>query len=611
VKLALTTLAAALATISVVLPAGASAPRLPSQVWGVSVVHASSKDVAWKRLATLGESGVNAVVVNGHVFKGDALNRLRAAAGGNRLLVIPLGTCDRCLRVVSSPAAAVKAARKNSTVAVRLRSPLQIRYLRGLRAGRVIAVLQLRGGGAFALPSWKRAVQVAAGDARLDLAVAPAGRGAAAGLAAYLPLVAAYGRSKPAETPPAGGQPPPARNGTANLWVDTNGGACTRLAAPAPYADSAACGTFDSAYQAASPGDTIVIRGGSYGSQRIRDRSNLSLGSKAIVFHPAAGQDVTVTGSVQIYAHDLVFDGGDTVGVNEPNRITITGESDSEESLGMRDSQTSAQRGQHRNLVVEDVHIRNVKTSSDYSVLRFSEVGPSDLKGNLCSDLVQTADEPTQGWVVEYNLVHDNKSAGCGDAHIDAFDVYMVDGVIRGNRIWWCGTQCIFTGDPSSILVENNMIEETRACGSGCAGPQELALMGTFTVRYNTIEGDDGYGKDDPRDTRRGSGEVYGNVFLGPAKYTCRDQGSSVIRVNRHNNVYPPGSSSCGSAPKFCTPRLANGSLYTDGDRQADFHIAASDTCARGAGPPGYPAVDLDQQARPQAGTPDAGADER
>ena len=63
--------------------------------------------------------------------------------------------------------------------------------------------------------------------------------------------------------------------------------------------------------------------------------------------------------------------------------------------------------------------------------------------GNLCSDLVQSADEPTFGWAVEYNLVHDNTSNGCGGAHIDAFDVYVVDAVIRGNRVWWCGTQCI------------------------------------------------------------------------------------------------------------------------------------------------------------------------
>ena len=48
-----------------------------------------------------------------------------------------------------------------------------------------------------------------------------------------------------------------------------------------------------------------------------------------------------------------------------------------------------------------------------------------------------------------YNLIHDNIGTGCGSVHIDALDLYMVEGVIRGNRIWACGTQCIFTGDPA------------------------------------------------------------------------------------------------------------------------------------------------------------------
>jgi chitodextrinase/uncharacterized membrane protein YgcG len=406
--------------------------------------------------------------------------------------------------------------------------------------------------------------------------------------------------------------PPPPSNGTANLWVDTNGGSCTRQATAGAYADAQACATLNAAYQAAGAGDVILVRGGTYSSQTISDRTNLALGSAAITMHPAPGETVTMN-SLQIYAHDFVLDGGDAVGVNETDRFVLRGERPpDEEALGMRDNQGS-QDGQHRNLIVEDVHTRNVKTSSDYSTLRYSEIGPSDMgTGNVCSDLVQTADEPTKGWVVEYNTVHDNRSTGCGDAHIDAFDLYVTNGVIRGNRVWWCGTQCLFTGDPSSMLVENNMIEETSACGSGCAGPQELALMGTFTVRYNTIEGDDGYGKDDPNDPRPGQGTVYGNVFLGPGQYTCRDTGSGIIKVTRSNNVYPTGSDACGTSPKNCVPRLANGSLYTDVDRQADYHLAATDTCALGAGKAGdYAPLDTDEQARPLGGAVDAGADER
>ena len=40
----------------------------------------------------------------------------------------------------------------------------------------------------------------------------------------------------------------------ANLWVDTNGGSCTRLASPGAYVDAQACVSADAAYGAASNG---------------------------------------------------------------------------------------------------------------------------------------------------------------------------------------------------------------------------------------------------------------------------------------------------------------------------------------------------------------------
>ena len=360
-----------------------------------------------------------------------------------------------------------------------------------------------RGGAAIDKSAWRRAIAAARADERLDLIVAPVGAKAAAGLVAYLSSSAerahhvAADRSAQRVGPGVGGY---------EWWVvcavGVAGGVCRRHGMR----------SLNAAYQAARAGDTILIRGGTYPTQKVNDRPDIPLGAAIDHLPPGAGREVTIDGSLELYGHDFIFDGGDAPGVNETNRVTIRGEdAPDEESLGMRDNQ-GTQNGQARNMIVEDVHIRNVKTSSDYSILRYSEIGPSDLgTGNLCSDLVQSADEPTKGWVIEYNIVHDNKNDGCSGAHIDAFDIYVTDGVIRGNRIWWCGTQCIFTGDPSSILIENNMIEETNACGGGCDGPQELAVMGTTTVRYNTIEGDDGYGRDPDRP---GNATIYGNIFL-------------------------------------------------------------------------------------------------
>lgn len=56
---------------------------------------------------------------------------------------------------------------------------------------------------------------------------------------------------------------------SANLWIDTNGGACTRQSTAAGYSDAAACGSIQAAVSACVPGDTIRMKAGTYGAQTI------------------------------------------------------------------------------------------------------------------------------------------------------------------------------------------------------------------------------------------------------------------------------------------------------------------------------------------------------
>ena len=54
--------------------------------------------------------------------------------------------------------------------------------------------------------------------------------------------------------------PPPSGSDAGNLWIDTDGGTCTRQATAGAYATAQACGSFSSALRAAQPGDTILVR---------------------------------------------------------------------------------------------------------------------------------------------------------------------------------------------------------------------------------------------------------------------------------------------------------------------------------------------------------------
>jgi hypothetical protein len=78
----------------------------------------------------------------------------------------------------------------------------------------------------------------------------------------------------------------------ANVWVDLDGGSCTRSATPAEYVDADACGSFDAAWDVASAGDTIVVKAGTYGPQSIT-------GGKASETH-IIGEPGTRTGKLEI-----------------------------------------------------------------------------------------------------------------------------------------------------------------------------------------------------------------------------------------------------------------------------------------------------------------------
>jgi chitodextrinase len=99
--------------------------------------------------------------------------------------------------------------------------------------------------------------------------------------------------------------PPP---DAANLWIDTNGGSCTRQASAGSYSDAQACTSFAAAYGAASSGDVIRVRAGSYGAQFFAGGvgSSQPRGTKALTF---VGEPGNVVRQIHFGSSGLVFDG--------------------------------------------------------------------------------------------------------------------------------------------------------------------------------------------------------------------------------------------------------------------------------------------------------------
>src|SRR5688500_6966322 len=103
----------------------------------------------------------------------------------------------------------------------------------------------------------------------------------------------------------------------ANLWVDANGGSCTRLATPGAYVDAQACVSADAAYGAASNGDTILVREGTYGRQVIRS------GTKAATIRNGTGA-TPVCGTTRVDASNLTLSGIDVERNDDPGAYVAT-----------------------------------------------------------------------------------------------------------------------------------------------------------------------------------------------------------------------------------------------------------------------------------------------
>jgi len=393
-------------------------------------------------------------------------------------------------------------------------------------------------------------------------------------------------------------QPPPPPSGAANLWIDTNGGTCTRKATAAAYADAAACSSLVAAYNAASSGDLVLIRAGSYGDQNTGPRTGLT---SQITFKPEQGATVTI-GSMWDWGASftnldgsqgvLHVNGGFRVGWGGSRTTTITNV-----TLQHFDTKSVSQIDNASNLLIRDVDIGNYCSTQNDDALRMND--PTGAGGDSGDPHDVVIEDSTIG-----NICWQGSSQ-----HPDCFAVSAGYNVtIRRNRFYQCGSQGLYLiselgGNIHDVTIENNMFGDCRTQGgySNCVNSLILDVrspgLRNVTVRYNSFA----VGTQPMRvsgGTSSQNIQVYGNAGEGPG---CENTGGVTYAYNVWDDA------KCSTTDVTADPGFVSNAYGPS----FDLHLASSSSPAVGRGDPSRVAADdYDKQSRP-IGVVDAGADER
>jgi hypothetical protein len=418
----------------------------------------------------------------------------------------------------------------------------------------------------------------------------------------------------PPPPPPPGPPPPPPPPpgpGTANLWVDTNGGSCTRQSSAGAYVDGQACSSISAAYSAAQGGDRIYVRAGSYGSQSVSARS---LGSSVVTIakDPAAGP--VSLNSLEDRASYVVFDG---FTISDGINVDVTNS-----SCGSNQCSFDTHDVVIRNFHTSYAHIRGSRVT-----LQHGEVGPY----SVCAGLGDGGTEdgivitglgdlggpftPADHVTIDDVAVHDILWNGsCGGPHTDAIQSFSSRYLtIKNSRIWNAETSLLIAysfddADSSQIdhmLIQNNQFGSVRQIGHGLSIGSKNDNCGTrdIILQNNTFWGNVG------ADITCGSGPKFRNNVV--FNDTCGNYGGNRQFAYSYNVFVPGGAGSDSACPgtshaKICVP------VFLDPTHAAgNGDIVANDPCVKSAADPvNYPPTDIDGIPRPQGTGPDAGANE-
>jgi hypothetical protein len=429
-------------------------------------------------------------------------------------------------------------------------------------------------------------------------------------------------------------------SGNANLWVDANGGSCTRTATAAAYNDATACGTVSAAWSAAQGGDTILIRGNSSGLIYTSGFSASGAKSSTVTISVPSGESAWFAGdgSLSGVTNMLVTDDRP---VTNPSTLAGVGNG---LAFGMETIGGSSANIAFRNV---DEYCQNRSpwhmvtgpngTSCNASFLingvnGFSWIGGSNgptaacINSSPCSggDNVNnigpscSSNAACQNILIQNVVFHDVRRLD-GNTHMEAIKIDQGTGItLRDN--WWfscdCNSAVIFFGASSgketadNVLVEGNVIGNSGAGGGKGIFDAYNYPSGTahhFTYRYNTVDGP--IQSDPTTGTLPGTNvRLEGNTAWRQLYSACTPSGATFVK----NTWYTDPSTNvaqCGTD----NPGIKQGasSLFVSpGAPNWNYHLQSTSPLIDAGGSGANGMRDIDNQMRPMGAADDVGADE-
>jgi hypothetical protein len=391
---------------------------------------------------------------------------------------------------------------------------------------------------------------------------------------------------------------------TANLWVDPNGGGCSRSATPAVYDDGAACSSFNAAYGAAQLGDVVLVKAGTYSYGVINDdpRKDSPIATARVTIRAAMGEHVQFGNATE---H------GGTCSPNSSNTDVCAS------NLELADMRLNGlQWHQGVNLTLTHITVPNgVYVSGQNFRMIGGQVGPANSNGGSGDGVVLACAASTSDMICDGSTPAKMRPTATFDgvtfthilktvdlaAHTDCLQTTSFASLtIENSTFTACADAPIILGDENeavtqtaNLLIQNNFINEGTSQGLTMGS----RYRGSLVVQYNTFN--------------TGALNVQspvlfrGNAITSLASAVCTALTNAGATLTY--NVFGNGSMQCGST-NFVSRRPFG--FVSAGPDAPDLHIHSGSPLVARGDPAHHPAKDIDGQARSISGKPDAGADQ-